>query len=46
MYVLRIEHRVRDYQGWKQAFDSDPPAVNSRECCGIACCALSTTPST
>jgi hypothetical protein len=24
MYVLRIEHRVRDYQGWKQVFDSDP----------------------
>jgi hypothetical protein len=24
MYVLRIQHRVRDYQGWKQVFDSDP----------------------
>jgi hypothetical protein len=22
--VLRIEHRVPDYDGWKQAFDSDP----------------------
>jgi hypothetical protein len=21
---LRIEHRVPDYEGWKQAFDSDP----------------------
>jgi hypothetical protein len=21
---LRIEHRVPDYDGWKQAFDSDP----------------------
>lgn len=24
MYVLRIEHRVSNYEGWKQAFDSDP----------------------
>ena len=24
MYVLRIEHPVPDYQGWKRAFDSDP----------------------
>ena len=24
MVVLRIEHPVPDYQGWKQAFDSDP----------------------
>ena len=24
MYVLRIEHRVLNYGGWKQAFDSDP----------------------
>ena len=24
MYVLRIEHPVPDYAGWKQAFDSDP----------------------
>jgi len=22
--LLRIEHRVPDYEGWKQAFDSDP----------------------
>jgi hypothetical protein len=22
--VLRIDHRVADYDGWKQAFDSDP----------------------
>jgi hypothetical protein len=22
--LLRIEHRVPDYDGWKQAFDSDP----------------------
>jgi hypothetical protein len=21
---LRIEHRVADYEGWKQAFDGDP----------------------
>ena len=24
MYVLRIEHPVADFDGWKQAFDSDP----------------------
>jgi hypothetical protein len=24
MYVLRIEHPVPDFNGWKQAFDSDP----------------------
>jgi hypothetical protein len=22
--ILRIEHQVPDYAGWKQAFDSDP----------------------
>jgi len=24
MYMLRIEHPVPDYEGWKRAFDSDP----------------------
>ena len=24
MHVLRIEHGVRDFDAWKQAFDSDP----------------------
>jgi hypothetical protein len=24
MHVLRIDHRVRDFDAWKQAFDSDP----------------------
>jgi len=24
MYVLRIEHHVADFAGWKRAFDSDP----------------------
>jgi hypothetical protein len=24
MYILRIEHPVPDYDGWKKAFDSDP----------------------
>jgi hypothetical protein len=24
MPLLRIEHRVPDFEGWKQAFDSDP----------------------
>jgi hypothetical protein len=24
MYVLHIEHPVRDFEGWKKAFDDDP----------------------
>ena len=24
MYILRIEHPVLNFDGWKQAFDSDP----------------------
>ena len=24
MYMLRIEHPVPSYEGWKQAFESDP----------------------
>lgn len=24
MYILRIEHAVPDFDGWKKAFDSDP----------------------
>lgn len=24
MYILRIEHPVPNFDGWKQAFDSDP----------------------
>jgi hypothetical protein len=24
MYVLRIEHPVPDFEGWKKAFDGDP----------------------
>ena len=24
MYILRIEHPVPDFDGWKRAFDSDP----------------------
>lgn len=24
MVMLRIEHRVPDFEGWKRAFDSDP----------------------
>jgi hypothetical protein len=24
MYILRIEHPVMDFDGWKKAFDSDP----------------------
>lgn len=24
MYMLQIEHPVPDFEGWKQAFDSDP----------------------
>ena len=29
MHVLRIEHPVMQFEGWKQAFDSDP--VNREE---------------
>ena len=24
MFILRIEHPVRDFDGWKEAFDRDP----------------------
>ena len=24
MFILRIEHRIGNYDGWKSAFDSDP----------------------
>ena len=24
MYILRIEHPITNYEGWKKAFDSDP----------------------
>ena len=24
MYILRIEHPIPDFDGWKKAFDSDP----------------------
>jgi hypothetical protein len=24
MYMLRIEHPIPNYEGWKQAFDNDP----------------------
>ena len=24
MYILRIEHSVPDFEGWKKAFDNDP----------------------
>jgi hypothetical protein len=24
MYILRIEHAILDFDGWKKAFDSDP----------------------
>ena len=24
MYILKIEHEVPDFNGWKKAFDSDP----------------------
>jgi hypothetical protein len=26
MYILRIEHPITDFDGWKKAFDSDPVA--------------------
>ena len=24
MYIVRIEHPIPDFEGWKRAFDSDP----------------------
>ena len=24
MHILRIEHRIRDFDTWKEAFDRDP----------------------
>jgi hypothetical protein len=24
MYILRIEHPITNYEGWKKAFDNDP----------------------
>jgi len=32
MYVLRIEHAIRDFETWKKAFDSDPAR---REASGV-----------
>lgn len=32
MHVLRIEHPVREFDGWKQAFDDDPV---DREASGV-----------
>lgn len=32
MYILRIEHPIPDFDGWKKAFDSDPV---SRERSGV-----------
>lgn len=29
MVILRIEHKIADYVGWKRAFDSDP--INRKE---------------
>lgn len=34
MYILRIEHPVSDFDGWKKAFDSDPVG---REKSGVRC---------
>ena len=34
MYILRIEHEVRDFDGWKKAFDSDPVG---RQKSGVRC---------
>jgi hypothetical protein len=29
MYILRIEHPIADFDGWKRAFDGDPSAGRS-----------------
>jgi hypothetical protein len=39
MYILRTEHPVPDYDGWKKAFDSDPVGREKlgvrRHACGV-----------
>jgi hypothetical protein len=35
MYILRIEHPVQNFEGWKRAFDSDPV---SRQKSGVRRC--------
>jgi hypothetical protein len=32
MYILRIEHAIRDFETWKKAFDADPAG---REASGV-----------
>jgi len=32
MYILRIEHAIRDFETWKKAFDNDPAR---REASGV-----------
>ena len=32
MYILRIEHAIRDFEAWKNAFDNDPVG---REASGV-----------
>ncbi len=34
MHILRIEHEVQNYEGWKKAFDSNP--IN-RKRSGVRC---------
>jgi len=34
MYILRIEHPIASFDGWKKAFDSDPVG---REKSGVRC---------
>ena len=37
MYILRIEHPVPNYEGWKKAFDSDPIG---RQKMGVRACQI------
>ena len=31
MFILRVEHTVQNYEGWKKAFDSDPIGRNKSD---------------
>jgi hypothetical protein len=47
MHMLRIEHPVASYEGWKRAFDSDPVGrEKSPACAAIVSCASLTIPTT
>jgi hypothetical protein len=36
MTILQIAHGVRDYEAWKQAFNSDPVGAREAACAATA----------